>query len=117
MTGNDHKIRIERYIPEGKNNAHYVALCSCKRWRSDPFRERENAETKGLAHSVRGDEHLRALAAENHGNVRIETVLKYYQQMARDPFLDIPEQEAWQRLADELERRLQGDGTEQASLF
>jgi hypothetical protein len=113
----EHSIEMHRYIPHGQKNHHWIAICSCKRWRSDPFRKRDDAETKGLAHSIRGDEHLRALAAQNHGNIRLTSVHKYYEQMANDPFTDLPEQQAWQRLADELARVMKGDGSEQAELF
>jgi hypothetical protein len=113
----EHHIEIERYTPPGSKNPHYIAICACQRWRSDPYREREHAESKGLAHMTRGDAHLQVLAAANHGNVRLETVLKYYSQMAIDPFTSETERELWQQMAEELADRLKGDGTEQDVLF
>lgn len=103
----DHEIRIERYVPKGKNNQHYVAICSCQRWRSDPYREREHAETKGLAHVTRGDEHLRALAAQDRGSSSLLNQYKWYTERAEDPFTDETQREMWQRLADELRPRVQ----------
>jgi hypothetical protein len=112
-----HKITIEPCIPPGSKNKHYIALCSCRRWRSSPYRDREQAETKGLAHSVRGDAHVQALAAADHGSPRPETVLQYYREMSEDPFTDDKDRDMWRQLAEELADRLKGDGTEQDVLF
>lgn len=103
----DHEIEIHRYTPAGKNNYHYIAICSCHRWRSNPYRDREDAETKGLTHVARGDEHLRALAAQDRGASSLLSQYKWYTEMAEDPFTTPEQQEMWRRLADELRPRVQ----------
>lgn len=114
----EHVTRIERFTPEGKNNTHYIAICSCGRWRSDPFRERETAEKKGMTHEHRGDEHLRALAAFERGTSSLRTQYNWYTAQAKDPFNTPEQQEMWQRLADELSPRVQpATDQEDAPLF
>lgn len=113
----EHDITIHRVIPKGKRNAHYVAVCSCERWRSEPFRKWKDADKKGLAHQVRGDEHNRALAALSHGSkMKVTTELQWYRDQADDPLTPEKDREIWLRLAEELADRLKGDGTEQTEL-
>jgi len=98
----DHQIEIVRYYPPGKRNSHYSAICSCGRWRSDPYREREHAESKGLMHVARGDEHNRALAAEDRGNAQIRTTYKWYLEQSEDPRNSEEHRRMWHRLAEEI---------------
>lgn len=111
-----HAIEIHRLIPPGKNNYHYIATCTCQRWRSEPYRERENAVTKGLGHEVAGDSHLTALAAFHRGNPQPQTTLKWYIEQATDPLNNERDRDMWQALADELADRLKGDESVQAEL-
>lgn len=104
----EHEIEIHRYVPPGKNNQHYIAICSCTRWRSAPYRERETAETKGLAHVTRGDAHVRALAAQDRGTSSLRTQMKWYLEQSEDPFSTPEQREMWKRLADELRPRVEG---------
>lgn len=104
----EHHVQILRLIPKGKNNHHYVAVCDCGRWRSEPYREREHAETKGLAHTARGDAHLRALAAQDRGTSTLRTQFRYYTEQAEDPLNSDEDRELWRQLADELRPRVEG---------
>lgn len=104
----DHEIEIHRYVPKGKNNQHYIAICSCGRWRSDPYRERDNAENKGEMHMVLGDDDLRKQAAFDRGTSTLRAQYKWYTEMAEDPFTPEAHREMWQRLADELRPRVVG---------
>lgn len=118
MCPTTHEIEIHRLVPKGKDNPHYIAVCSCRRWRSDPFRARSDAVDKGLMHSDRGDLHNRALAAANYGKrPQIKTELQWYTDQANDPLNSDKDRLLWQNLADELADRMKGDGTEQSQLF
>jgi hypothetical protein len=103
----EHKTEVKRYLPKGKDNYHYIALCSCHRWRSEPERKHEDAETAGMMHEHRGDEHLRAIAAQNHGYSSLLAQYKWYTEMSEDPWTHAEQQEMWKRLADELRPRVQ----------
>lgn len=114
----EHQCEIVKFIPEGKNNTHYIAVCSCQRWRSSPYRSKGDAETKALAHTIHGDEQNRARAALDRRTPKINTELGWYRDQAMDPLNNEQDREMWKRLADELEARIEaGDGSEQATLF
>lgn len=104
-----HDIDLHKYIPEGKKNTHWIAICSCGRWRSEPYREYDDAEKKGLAHSSRGDLHNRANAAADRGAAQLRTTYNHYVQMSKDPFVSDSDRVMWQRLAEELRRRVEGN--------
>jgi hypothetical protein len=113
----EHSIQIVRLVPKGKANHHYVAFCSCRRWRSEPYRDREHAVTKGDVHSSKGDMHNRVIAAMNHGSrVQAKTEMEWYREQALDPLNSEKDREMWQKLADELADRMKGDDTEQQEL-
>jgi hypothetical protein len=103
----DHEIEIIR------NRDRFTAVCSCGRWKSASYLAREDAETKGEAHMVRGDQHLRALAQFSRGAAQLRTEWKWYVEQAENPLNSEAEREMWQQLADELEPRVKAPPTDE----
>lgn len=109
----DHATQVE-----SNDNGLWVAFCSCRRWRSKPYKDWSDADAAGDAHVVRGDEHLRAIAGLRHGRTTLRAELRWYEEQANDPMNSQKEREMWQLLADDLRPRAIGaDNEGQLELF
>jgi hypothetical protein len=104
----DHSVVIQRVGPK------FVGVCSCGRWRTPPRVTRDDAETLGLAHEARGDEHNRVIAAMAHGGGTPASELRWYEEQAENVLNTKEEREMWQRLADDLRRRVKPKGPTEA---
>ena len=100
----DHEIEIA--TEPDKDRVRYIAVCSCRRWHSTAYLDRDDAVKKGEAHMVRGDQHLRALAQFSRGSAQLRSEWKWYVEQANNPLNTATDREMWQRLADDLEPRV-----------
>lgn len=96
----------------------YVAICSCRRWRSKHYTDKRDAENLGAAHAYNGDQQNRAAASFDHGRPTLASQAKWYRKMADDPATTPKEREQWIILAEEAEKRAAPpDSSEQIALF
>lgn len=105
-----HQITIKRVGPK------FIAVCTCQRWRSSSRATRADAERDGLAHESRGDEHNRVLTAMQRGGGTPASEARWYAEQAENPLNTKEEREMWQRLADDLARRVKVKGPSESDL-
>ena len=100
----EHNITLDR-----NRDKKWVARCSCRRWVSNKYQLRSDAESAGEIHVFKGDGHLRALAQFDRGKARVNlgSELKWYEEQAENPHLTDDERDLWKMLADELRPRVQ----------